>query len=320
MIIGAIDIGGTKTMVGAVDENGNVLVNTTFKTITADVNAHFALCEDRLRSCLSELGVAPESIAGVGIALPGMVDKAHERLDNAVFSGWRDVPARAAFQEMLGNKNVFIDNDVNACAIGEIAFGAGRHYSDFVWSTVSTGVGGASVSGGRLLEGHLNFAGELGHVKVEYEHPALCPCGQYGCLEAHGSGHAITRETLRVIRENPAFAAMFAEKNLPIDSAGCAQLAEAGVPEALALFRQAGTYLGRGFAYAINLLNPQAIILGGGVVNSFDLIESAIMDTIRVCAATRLSDVDVIKTHLGYQAAFLGAAALVLNAREKGVN
>jgi len=312
MIIGAIDIGGTKTMVGAADEYGKILALHKFETETADVYSHFKRCGTELRDCLTELGAFPGSVSGVGITLPGMVDKTHEKLDNAVFSGWKDVRVREFFQKFLGLDAVFIDNDVNACAMAEIAFGLGRKYKDFIWATVSTGVGGAIVSEGRLLEGCLNFAGELGHVKVEYERPMLCPCGQYGCLEAHGSGSAITRETLRRVSENPGFAALFKEQKLNADAVGCSILAYAGVPEAIEIYRLAGMYLGRGFACAINLLNPQAVIIGGGVADSFGLIEPAMRETISSCAAPPLAGVDVVKTGLGYNAAFLGAAALAL--------
>ena len=328
MLIGAIDIGGTKTVVGCVDSSGQIFTERGFKTEGADVYAHLAKCADVYKECASECAAKGfGQAAGVGVALPGMVDKAREKLDNAVFSGWRDVWARELFQQLLGIDKVYIENDVNACAIGELRFGAGKRrvntgiagrgpgpgYDDFIWATVSTGVGGAIVSGGKLVEGRDNFAGELGHVKVEYDAPELCPCGQYGCLEAHGSGSAITRETARLARNRPEFAALLAARGLAPDSIGCAALARAGSPEAIAIFRRAGVYLGRGFAYAVNLLNPQAVIIGGGVADSFELIEGAIKDTLKTCADAPLAGVDIVKTALGYRAALLGAAALALN-------
>ncbi|MCL1922053.1 MAG: ROK family protein, partial [Kiritimatiellaeota bacterium] len=133
----------------------------------------------------------------------------------------------------------------------------------------------------------------------------------------HGSGTAISRETLRLAGAKPDFSSRLSAAGLAPDAAGCAALARAGAPEAAAIYRQAAVYLGRGFAYAVNLLNPQAVIIGGGVSNSFDLIEGTIKETISACAAARLAGVDVIRTGLGYNAALLGAAALALNARKQ---
>ena len=201
---------------------------------------------------------------------------------------------------------------MNACAIGELLFGYKDAYKNFIWMTVSTGIGGAVVSEGRLIRGGWNCAGEFGHLKVEYEHPALCPCGQSGCLEAHASGTAITRYTKEAIREDPLFEEAFSFHKQPMDAIGCSVLAKQGNHKAVEIYEKAAIWLGRGISYCVNVLNPEAVIIGGGVASSLDLMTDVIKLTTEKNVHTTLSGFDIKVTRLGYEAALLGAAALVI--------
>ena len=309
MRVGAIDIGGTKTIVGVVEESGQIITQRRFPTDTHHQAAHFRHCAEALRACINEAGTADR----LGVTMPGMVDSKSGRLINAAFAGWRNVDVRGQMSRETGIPFVQTDNDVNACAVAEMRFGHGSRYRDFIWMTVSTGVGGAVVTDGRLLRGAWNCAGEFGHIKVEFEHPALCPCGGYGCLEAHGSGTAISRMTRDAARAEPSFAARLKENGLSEDAVGCAALAREGNATALEVYRRAAVYLGRGVAAAVNVLNPQAAVLGGGVSGSFDLLAPELLKTVNSNIIGDLIGVEVVKTALGYEAGLLGAAALALS-------
>ncbi len=310
MIYAALDIGGTKTIAALTDENGSILTQKKFTSFVASSQTHLDICVDALRELMQERGLDAKEIHGLGISLPGIVDSDRGVLLYAPYAKWENVPVAEYLREKLGIANIRCDNDVNACAIGELKFGLGKKYSDFVWMTVSTGVGGASVSDGTLIRGADGFAGELGHLKVEYDHPAQCPCGQEGCLEAHGSGTALNRLTAKMAQQDAEFAAALAQAGSKADGAGCAKLAQAGNPKALAIFDEIGTYLGRGMAYCVNVLNPQAVVVGGGVSASLELLRPAITAALKANAFRKMQNIDVVCTPLGYEAALIGAAAL----------
>lgn len=312
MYIAALDIGGTKTIAAILDEKGAILAQENFPSVTASHEVHLEMCVQAMKNLMQRMELIAEDFIGLGVSLPGIVNNESGVLIYAPYANWENVAVADYFGANIGISKVRCENDVNACAIGEQRFGLGRNYTDFIWMTVSTGVGGAVVEGSQLVRGGHGFAGELGHLKVEYKTPAHCPCGQYGCLEAHGSGTALIRETRKRKLESPAFAKALDEMGLRPDGAGCATLARAGNTDALEIMDQIGTYLGRGISYCINILNTQAIVIGGGVAASLDLLLPSIRVSVQQNAFKRMQDIDIIKTPLGYEAALLGAASLVL--------
>lgn len=312
MYIAALDIGGTKTIAAILDENGVILTQEKFPSVVASYEVHLDSCVQAMKRLMRQMNLGAEDFTGLGVSLPGIVDHEKGVLIYAPYANWENIAVAEFLVKNLGISKVLCENDVNACAIGEQRFGIGRIYTDFIWMTVSTGVGGAVVEGSKLVRGSHGFAGELGHLKVEYKSPAHCPCGQYGCLEAHGSGTALIRETRKRRLASPAFANALDETGLKPDGAGCAALAKAGNTEALDIMNQIGTYLGRGISYCINILNIQAVVIGGGVAASLELLLPSIQASVQQNAFERMQDVDIVKTPLGYEAALLGAAALVL--------
>lgn len=312
MYIAALDIGGTKTIAAILDEKGVILSQENFPSVIASYELHLDLCVQAIKHLMKQMELKAEDLVGLGVSLPGIVDNKKGVLIYAPYANWENVAVAEYLVKSLDISKVRCENDVNACAIGEQRFGLGRIYTDFIWMTVSTGVGGAVVEGSKLVRGCHGFAGELGHLKVEYKSPAHCPCGQYGCLEAHGSGTALIRETRKRRLTSPAFANALGEMGLKPDGAGCAALARAGNTDALDIMNQIGTYLGRGISYCINILNTQAVVIGGGVAASLELLLPSICVSVQQNAFKRMQDIDIVKTPLGYEAALLGAAALVL--------
>ena len=312
MYIAALDIGGTKTIAAVLDENGKVVIKEQFSSIVSNYEKHLELCAQTLERLMQQIKIGTENLEGLGISLPGIVDREKGILIYAPYANWKNIAVADYFRNALGIDKIQCENDVNACAVGEIHFGLGKRYTDFVWMTVSTGVGGAVVENSRLIRGGHGFAGEFGHLKVEYKNPAHCPCGQYGCLEAHGSGTALIRETRKRKQESRSFAEALEKKGLSADGAGCAELARSGNHEAQEIMEQIGMYLGRGISYCLNILDPQAVVIGGGVARSLDLILPAMRNEIQRDTFQRMQSAYIIETHLGYEAALKGAAALIL--------
>lgn len=310
-MIGAIDIGGTKTIVGLADCGGQILEQAKFESCTENWEKHFELCAENLQELCRRYKQDPAMLKGIGISLPAMTDSARGILLYAPFSGWKDIPVVQWFASRLNHPGVYVENDVNACALGELKFGHGRTCKDFLWITVSTGIGGAIVADSRLITGWGHLAGEFGHLKVERIHPKRCPCGQEGCLEAHASGTAIGKAFREYLQTCPKACLMLKQYGVSDDAYGCRMLAVNGEEGAMEIYRQAGNYLGIAIAQAVNLFNPKAVILGGGVGASMDLLEPEIRRVLEKEAVHLAGEVELLYTALGYEAALVGAAALV---------
>jgi glucokinase len=298
MFIGAIDGGGTKVLTAVMTEAGDVRARRQASVPTADHAAYFGRCTEMLCECAAEAGIPFAELAGVGVSLPAMTD-GQDRVLGSPSAGWGAFNVRPLLVPALGlgTDRVFIENDVNACALAELRFAHG--VDDFVWMTVSTGIGGAVVANGRLVRGAGFCAGEIGHIKVEFEKPRRCGCGGTGCLEAHASGTAIGR--------------LAREAGLEADAKQCAELASQGNPHALTVFSQAGRLIGRALAMTANVLNPAKVYIGGGVAHSLDLLLPSLKEEFNRGALPQCQGVVIEQTGLGYDAALFGAAAVCLD-------
>jgi glucokinase len=312
----AIDFGGTKTIVGIVREDGQLLAQRRFATDTSQgALPYFQACLNELGECMRESHVPPEQIAGIGVTVPGLADPVRGMLLHAPFLGLKEVPVAATIRSLWPDYPVFVDNDVNACALAEMKFGGALACGSFVWVTVSTGIGGAVVIDGKVWEGEHHLAGELGHIVVEWDDDAnVCGCGNCGCLEVHGSGKAIERNVRRYLAgsgRDSELAAYFARTNAPVTAESAAAAAMAGIEAAAYIFRQAGRHIGKMLSYTVNMLNPAAVFIGGGVSRSFSLLQPGIMDTFSVAVIGEANkSVPILPTGLGYEAGLLGAASL----------
>lgn len=302
----AIDLGGTKTAAGIVGADGSLLCKDSAATPLGDPKAALATMVALGTKALREAGPA----VALGLALPGVVDRSSGTLRYSASSGWRNVP----FSSMLADAfsiPVAADNDVNACAWAEALFGAGIGLASFFWITVSTGIGGAVVSGGRVLGGASGMAGEIGHLVVN-PGGEPCGCGNRGCLEAEAAGPAWRRCALRLLGERPAgkLALLPADS---IDARTIARFARSGDELCLEVVDTMGTVLARGLAAVANILDPDAIIMGGGVAAALDLLMPSISRTVPgLMLSGRERSLRVWPSSLGYDAALIGAAALAL--------
>ena len=292
----ACDIGGSKLLCGLVTKEGQVLDS---EKIALTTNITIEGLEQNIEEIYQKLCARnPEvKVISCGMTIPGLADSKTGMWVYACFSGISDYPVAASMEKKLGLP-VTIANDVNACAWAEKVYGACKDCDDFLWVTVSNGVGGGLVLSGKLYEGAFGGAGEFGHVVVESD-GLTCPCGHKGCMEAMAAGPAIAKRY-----------EMLSGKRL--SAAEIATLAREGNEEALGVFQKTGEYIGRGLGKAASLLNLQKYVLGGGVMQSFDLMEDEIKKAFDKDAFERPNaNAQITKTALQYEAGLLGAAAIV---------
>ena len=294
----AIDIGGSKVVTAVVSGDGIVSGENraalSYPLTKADLRKLIlGLCH----KTLAQYG--RDDVLCAGVTIPGLADPQKGLWVYASFSGIGDFPIAAQLEADL-DMPVYIENDVNACALGEIYFGSCKEVSDFLWITVSNGVGGSVVINGRVHRGASGYAGEFGHVNV-VENGYLCQCGNRGCAEAQAAGPAILRRYLEGRGSG----------DQTLDAKQIAAQARAGDALAQEIFAETGYFLGKAIAPAVNVLNPQKVIIGGGVALSFDLFYPELKKTLdRMVFQTANENLAIAQTALGYAAALYGAAAV----------
>jgi len=309
-----VDLGGTKIHTALAAGDGNILAETRVPTETVKGPSHvIGRIIATIEQIREQAGVSPGFIEAVAVGAPGPLDVANGVIHFAPNLRWRDVPLKKLLQERVQTK-VMIDNDANLAALGEHVYGAGRGVENMVYITVSTGVGGGLILGGRLYHGSTDGAGEIGHITVLPDGP-LCGCGARGCLEAVSSGTAIAREARRLVEHGKGqnILAQAGGKPDEISAATVADAAAGGDPEAASIISLAARFLGISVANLINLLNPDMIVLGGGVMEIGEPIWQGVRLEVeaRALGAAR-AHVQVVPAGLGRRSGVLGAVALAL--------
>ncbi len=311
-----IDIGGTKISIAAGSQNGTIqayFVLPTLKGRQSRQSIESLIAEvKRLQSRLSPKARA--GLAGIGVCLPGAVDTAKGIVPHSPnLQGWKGIPLRSILSRAF-KLPVKMVNDANAAAVGEMLFGAARGVKNFVYVTVSTGIGGGIILDGRLIEGAGFAAGEVGHMTI-VPGGDLCNCGKRGCLEGYASGGAIERYvTARMKKLKKSGLKPFLE-NGRVTARGLSQAARAGNPLAREAFEHAGFYLGVGLANLLNILNPELIVLGGGVIHSAPpAFWKKMRQSLRADAwPEAYRSAKISKTALHKNAGNLGAIAVILH-------
>jgi glucokinase len=205
---------------------------------------------------------------------------------------------------------VKVVNDANAAALGEFLFGAGRGHRNFVYITVSTGIGGGIVVDGRLVEGSVGTAGEIGHTTIDRRGPA-CPCGNIGCLEAIASGTAIARVFRERLKAGEASTVPDVLDGREATAADVALGAKAGDALAASVFAEAAEALGLGVVNCIHLFNPDVIAIGGGVSQAGDLLFEPVRRMVALHAfPVPRNVVRIVQVELGTEVGLIGAAAV----------
>jgi glucokinase len=257
-----IDIGGTKTATSAGDSGGRVIARTRRPTPShGDPRADVAAIAEDVRKLLRQAGRRLADVACVGVSVPGPLDPSGTRLlAPPNLEAWEDVPLGDWLGQELGVP-VCLENDANAAALAEWRFGAGRGFEDVVYLTMSTGVGGGLILGGRLHRGAYRAAGEVGHARVCWDDDAdLCGCGRRGCLEAYVGGASWARRLAHVTPPRSRVAALAGDGAIAAEHV--VRAARDGDAFALAELDRYNRYLARGIVNLAFTLAPQAIVLG----------------------------------------------------------
>ena len=309
-----VDMGGTKILSAVIDAEGNILGTAKVPT-KADEGTSVVIdrIANSIRKAINKSNVTPDSIQAVGIGAPGPLDPATGVVIFAPNLGWRDVPLKAELEARVGFPT-FVDNDVNVGTLGEHVFGAGRGFQNVVGIFVGTGIGGGIILQGELFHGASKTAGEIGHIIVKAGGPR-CGCGTRGCLEAIASRTAMTKQFQKAILKKgkaSVLSKLTGGDLRAIRSGVLAKAIRANDKLTLKVIKKTTKYLGIGIGSIVNFLNPEMIVLGGGVVEALD---DTFLDSIRAAAKkyalpNTLDGVQIVQAELGDNAGILGAAAL----------
>ena len=306
-----IDIGGTNTAFGFIDQEGNYLAEGNIPT-----NNH----ED-LRDYLKELHMAIENtldsirdnaiLVGIGIGAPS-ANHLQGTIDNAVNLRWQGVlPFCDMMQEYYPGIPVVIDNDANAATIGEMIYGGAKGMKDFVMITLGTGVGSGFVANGHMIYGHDGFAGEFGHIIVS-PNGRQCGCGRCGCLETYVSATGVKRTAYKMMAKYNYPSEL---RNVPFNEMTSKTICEAALKGdliAINTFKYTAKMLGEALANIVAITSPEAIFLMGGLTKAGDLLFKPTKEHMEMNMLKMFSNkVKLLPSQLTKNVAIYGAAALV---------
>jgi glucokinase len=271
-----VDLGGTNIVVGAIPDDGGedvgLRIEDTPTAAGADavVNTIVSMIEGVIEEAITLKGAKREDFVGVGIGAPGPLDRKSGVVIVAPNLGWRDFPLRDAVADRV-EIPATLDNDANCATLGEWWRGAAQGTRNVVGLTIGTGIGGGIVLDGQLYHGASDVAGEIGHTTIDST-GRYCRCGNYGCLEAYASGPAIAlraREALE--RDEASVLHRMVNENLStLTAATVYDAANNGDALALEVVRDTAKFLGTGVANLLNLLNPDVVVITGGVTRAGD--------------------------------------------------
>ncbi|OZD67975.1 ROK family transcriptional regulator [Rhodococcus sp. 05-340-1] len=300
-VVLAAAIGRSRSQLGVFTLGGELLASDTVdQEIGVGPDELMPQITKRLQVLLEESHRTGHRILGVGLSIPGTADTARGcSLDSPIMHGWDGVPLAPFFADTT-SAPVFLDNDANAMVLAERRDNRDR-FQNALLVKASTGLGAGIVAGGALQRGSLGAAGEFGHTKTAAAAGVACRCGDSGCLEAIAGGWALVRALNEQGREVGHVR-------------GVVDLAVSGDPEARRLIRDSGRHIGETLAGAVNLLNPEVLIIGGDMANAYDIFVAGLRETVygnATALATKALTIQAT-TH-GDLSGVIGSAALVLD-------
>ncbi|MDR0993360.1 MAG: ROK family protein [Verrucomicrobiota bacterium] len=306
------DLGGTKMVAVVYDSSFKVLASVKNKTPMRDgPKAILARIQETLSAALAAAGVEPANVRGIGAGCPGVLDLDKGVILEAPNLGWKKVPLQSLLKEWFASDVVLL-NDVDAGTYGEFMFGAGKGARTLLGVFPGTGIGGGCVYEGKLIRGKSGSAMEIGHIPVR-ENGRLCGCGNRGCLEAEAGRLAISAEVAQAtFRGEAPYVAENAGTDLKkIKSGLLAKSIKAGDASVERIVRNAMKLMGRGIGGVVNLLAPDVVVLGGGLVEAMpDLILEEVKQGMKEGGmASMVQPLKIKVAELGDDASVQGAAA-----------
>ncbi|MHB1684073.1 MAG: ROK family protein [Bacilli bacterium] len=303
-----IDLGGTFIKGAVVDEAGTIIAKDEVETLAErGPDDILQRIEELVRTLLKRTGIEVADCAGVGIGIPGFIDTETGVAVEVINIGWKDVRVREPLTQSLGLP-VYMENDANAAALGEAFAGAGKGSDSAFCITLGTGVGGGVILDGKVLRGASHMAGEIGHI-VMFPGGAPCNCGHRGCLETVSSATGV----VRLARERIMRGEMTELQSENLTAAEVFAAAVRGDALAQAVVAEAAEVLGRGLAIGANIINPEVIVVGGGMARAGETLFQPLREAFARYALGRVADaVRIVPALLGNDAGVVGASKLAL--------
>lgn len=312
-----IDLGGTNLKAGIVSRDGRIYHRLSIKT---NYNAAPQIISDQIFKLINDVidtaHLKTSDIIGIGLGSPGLVDKAGETiLFSPNLPQWRNIPIKRMIAERFAIPCV-LENDANAAAWGEKWVGAGKEARSMVMITLGTGIGGGIVIENRLWRGANNVAGEIGHMVIQTNGPR-CSCGNHGCIEVYASATAMVRR-FKELLQNGASSSLKDSKEITAKMINDA--ATQGDKASLDIIRETGRYLGIALVNIMHILNPEVIVLTGGMTGSGELLMAPIREVTQQRAfEASYKDTKIVFSELGNDAGIIGAAGCLLKELETSV-
>lgn len=310
-----IDLGGTNSKIGIVNEKGEILNSSIIKTQSEDgmKKCFNRIWKEVLRLCES-MGLKKEEINGIGMGIPGPVEKGRIVGFFSNFPWEKGINVKDVIKEITGVENVMLDNDANVIALGEGRFGLGIGSNLSVTVTIGTGIGGGICSNGTLISGFKGAAGEFGHIKLVKD-GKKCGCGQNGCFEAYASATGLINEAKeRIKNRKESLIYKIVDGNIEkIQGKDIFDAGKKGDKLALELIDYEGEYLAMGLGNILNMINPEILILGGGIAQAGEILLNAVKEKLpKYALPIVLEGIKIVISELKDEAGILGAAALVM--------
>lgn len=307
-----IDLGGTNTKIGLLNIDGDILKSTIIKTLSSEgVDKTLERIWVVIQDLAKELDINKENIKGIGLGIPGPVEEQSVVAFFANFPWGEYVNIKEKMEKLTGIETK-LDNDANIIALGEAKYGAAKGSKSSVTVALGTGIGGGIYVDGKLVSGFKGAGGEIGHMKVVKD-GKLCGCGQRGCFEAYASATGLIREAvsrLTVNKQNLLYTMI--EGNLAVlEAKDIFDAAKEGDAFSLDLVDYEAEYLAMGIANILNIINPEVVVLGGGVALAGDILLNPMREKLaKYALPVTLKDLKIVQGILGNEAGIKGAVGL----------
>lgn len=306
-----VDIGGTTVKLGLFDVEGNVLDKWEIPTRTEESGSLILPdIADSIREKMKQIDA--DAVAGVGVGAPGPID-GEGVVHRAVNLGWGTFSIKDTLERLL-NMPVMAGNDANVAALGEMWMGGGQGCKDLVVVTLGTGVGGGIIIGGKMLTGATGAGGEIGHIHVDDAEEEVCGCGNKGCLEQYSSATGITRLANKMLAESKQDSVL---RNGEVSAKTVFDAVKEKDALAIKVAEKFGKYLGDALAGIAGVVNPEVIVIGGGVSKAGEILIDYIRPHFEKNVFHGSREVKFSLATLGNDAGIYGAAKLVLDMENK---
>ncbi|WP_291259200.1 ROK family protein [Fusobacterium sp.] len=307
-----IDLGGTNTKIGILDIQGNIFKSTIIKTLSAEgAESTLTRIWESVKKLVVELNINIKDLKGIGIGIPGPVINQSVVAFFANFPWGTNVEIKKIMENISGVETR-LDNDVNIIALGEARYGAAKGSNTSVTIALGTGIGGGIYIDGKLISGFTGAGGEVGHMKLVKD-GRLCGCGQNGCFEAYASATGLVREaTSRLtVNKNNMLYTMIDGNIEKLEAKDIFDAAKKGDKFSMDLVDYEAEYLAMGIGNILNIINPEKVVLGGGVAMAGDILLTPMKKKLEKYAlGVTLENLEIVQGVLGNEAGIKGAVGL----------